>query len=90
MTLTHRVRCLRTFLRDTSKDLPPSDTIRWSPRRKARIVEAVRSGRVSLDDALALYKISIDEFLLWQRSIDKHGDFRGLRVRNIEMDRKNK
>jgi len=82
--MLNRIRCLREFIRDTSSDLPPSDTIRWSPRRKARIVEAVRSGRIDLDEALTLYKISLDEFLLWQRSIDKHGAHN---ERSIKEDR---
>ena len=84
--MINRIRCLRTFIRDTSNDLPPADTVRWSPRRKTRIVEAVRPGRLDLDTALQLYKVTLEEFLLWQRSIDKHGE-KGNSVRNIKEDR---
>ena len=82
--MINRIRCLRTFIRDTSNDLPPADTVRWSPRRKTRIVEAVRSGRLDLDTALRLYKVTLEEFLLWQRSIDKHGAHN---ERNIREER---
>ncbi len=32
-------------------DLPPPDTLRWVYRRKAQVVEAVRAGRLSFENA---------------------------------------
>src|SRR5450432_3480148 len=70
--------------------LPPANTRRWVIRRKAEVVAAVRSGAISLEDACSRYKLSIEEFLTWQRLIDSHG-LAGLRVTRLQdyrgMDR---
>lgn len=58
-------------------DLPPPDTKRWVRRRKAEVVAAVRGGLMSLDDACERYRLTIDEYLSWQRSLDRDG-IRGL------------
>jgi hypothetical protein len=44
--------------------LPPGDTVRWSPHRKAKVVNGVRNGALSLDEACQRYQLSADEFLL--------------------------
>jgi transposase-like protein len=54
-------------------DLPPSDTVRWSPRRKASVVSCVRSGAISLEEACQRYRLSAEEFLAWQKAIEAHG-----------------
>jgi len=54
-------------------DLPPSDTVRWSPRRKASVVRGVRSGAISLDEACRRYQLSAEEFQAWQEAIEAHG-----------------
>ena len=49
--------------------LPPPDTKRWVPRRKAAVVDAVRSGVIGLEVMLAFFEvrpeseISFDFFL---------------------------
>jgi hypothetical protein len=43
----------------------------------------VRAGILSLDEACDRYKLSVEEFLSWQRSIDRHG-LRGLRTTRIQ------
>jgi len=65
------------------EDLPSPETKRWVIRRKAEVVAAVRSGLITLEDACARYKLSIEEFLSWQRMIDSHG-LRGLRVTRLQ------
>jgi hypothetical protein len=65
------------------EELPPADTKRWVIRRKAVVVAAVRSGLLSLEEACARYKLSIEEFLSWQRLIDSHG-LAGLRVTRLQ------
>ena len=70
----------------TMADLPPPDTGRWVIRRKAEVVAAVRGGLISLDDALERYRLTAEEFLAWQRSIDKHG-LAGLRTTRIQQYR---
>ncbi len=67
----------------TLADLPPRDTKRWVVRRKAEVVCAVRGGLISLDEACDRYKLTIDEFLSWQRSIDRHG-LPGLRATQLQ------
>ena len=69
-----------------SPDLPPPDTKRWVVRRKAVVVAAVRSGSISLQEACRRYKLSVEEFLAWQRAIDRHG-IPGLRVTRLQIYR---
>ena len=54
-------------------DLPPPGTTRWVIRRKAEIVVAVRGGLLPLEEACARYLLTVDEFLSWQHSVDRHG-----------------
>jgi hypothetical protein len=68
--------------------LPPANTKRWVIRRKAEVVAAVRSGTISLEDACNRYKLSMEEFLSWQRLIDSHG-LAGLRVTRLQDYRGN-
>lgn len=72
----------------TLANLPPPSTERWVIRRKAEVVAAVRSGLISLEDACARYKLSVEEFLSWQRLIDAHG-LLGLRATRIQHYRQN-
>ncbi len=67
----------------TVADLPPTNTKRWGIRRKAEVVAAVRGGLLSLDEACERYKLTADEFLSWQRSIQKHG-LPGLRATRVQ------
>jgi Protein of unknown function (DUF1153) len=53
--------------------LPPSNTVRWSPQRKALVVEAVRNGLISRDEACRRYQLSAEEFHQWQRALKVHG-----------------
>ena len=70
----------------TIADLPPVTTRRWVIRRKAEVVAAVRGGLISLDDALAKYRLTAEEFLAWQKAIDKWG-MQGLRTTRIQSYR---
>jgi hypothetical protein len=65
------------------EDLPPPGIKRWVIRRKAEVVAAVRAGILSLDEACERYTLSVEEFLSWQRSIDRHG-LRGLRTTRLQ------
>jgi hypothetical protein len=67
----------------TINDLPPPQTRRWVIRRKAEVVAAVRGGLLSLEDACARYTLTVEEFLNWQISIDRHG-LAGLRTTRIQ------
>jgi hypothetical protein len=70
----------------TIADLPPEDTKRWVIRRKAEVVAAVRGGLLSLDEACKRYTLTVEEFLSWQQSIDKHG-LAGLRATRVQQYR---
>jgi Protein of unknown function (DUF1153) len=70
----------------TVADLPSSTTNRWVIRRKAEVVAAVRGGLLSLDEACRRYTLTVDEFLSWQMSIDRHG-LAGLRTTRIQKYR---
>jgi hypothetical protein len=63
-------------------DLPLTDTQRWSAQRKALVVNAVRNGVISLEQACCSYRLSVEEFLAWQRALETHGvgALRGTRV----------
>ena len=64
-------------------DLPDSNTQRWVIRRKAQVVAAVRGGLLSLEEACERYRLTVDEFLGWQQSIDRHG-LAGLRTTKVQ------
>lgn len=70
----------------TLASLPPPNTERWVARRKAELVSAVRGGLLSLEEACDRYNLSMEEFLSWQRQVDKHG-LRGLRVTRLQSYR---
>ena len=70
----------------TLADLPPANTQRWVIRRKAEVVAAVRGGLLSLEDACARYRLTSDEFLGWQKAIDRWG-MPGLRTTRIQQYR---
>jgi hypothetical protein len=63
----------------TLNDLPPPDTARWIPRKKAEIVAAVRGGLLSLGEARDRYALTLEEFTAWQDALDNFG-LRGLRM----------
>jgi hypothetical protein len=67
----------------TIADLPPPGNQRWVIRRKAEVVAAVRGGLLSLEEACERYTLTVEEYLSWQRSIDKHG-LAGLRTTKIQ------
>jgi EAL domain-containing protein (putative c-di-GMP-specific phosphodiesterase class I) len=60
--------------------LPPTDTKRWVPQRKAEVVAAVHSGLISVDYVCQRYNLTLEEFTGWQRAVDRGG----LKARRIE------
>ena len=51
----------------------PSPRERWAARRKAVVIEAVRGSWMPIEEACRDYNISVDEFLAWERYIDRNG-----------------
>ena len=70
----------------TIADLPAPGTTRWVIRRKAEVVAAVRGGLLSLEEACSRHMLTVEEFLAWQRLIDRHG-LAGLRTTRIQQYR---
>ena len=70
----------------TVADLPRPNTKRWVIRRKAEVVAAVRGGLLSLEDACGRYNLTPEEFLSWERAIDRHG-LQGLRATRVQQYR---
>jgi hypothetical protein len=67
----------------TLDNLPPPQTARWVPRRKAEVVAAVQGGLLSADDACQRYSISPEEFASWEGAVERSG-LRGLRVTKLQ------
>jgi hypothetical protein len=53
--------------------LPPTVATRWSPRRKAEVVLAVRSGNISREEAYRRYLLSPEELGAWEAALDQNG-----------------
>ncbi|WP_347304503.1 DUF1153 domain-containing protein [Croceibacterium sp. TMG7-5b_MA50] len=70
----------------TLADLPPPDTKRWVIRRKAEVVAAVNGGLLTIDEVLARYGLTLEEFAGWQRGFDRSGML-GLRVTHAKQYR---
>ena len=67
----------------TLADLPSPDTKRWVVRRKAEVVAAVSGGLLTIDEVLARYNLTLEEFASWQRAVDRSG-MKGLRVTRLQ------
>lgn len=59
--------------------LPPADVRRWSSRRKAAVVVAIRAGTITRDEACQRYTLSDEELADWDAAFDKYG-IPGLRI----------
>ena len=64
----------------------PSPQQRWTVQRKAAVIEAVRGCWMPIEEACSLYNISVDEFLNWERDIDRNG-IPGLRSTRYQIYR---
>ena len=66
-------------------DLAPPNTARWVICRKAAVVAAVRSGRITMEETLRCYQLTEEEFLSWQqRAFETHG-LAGLRATRVQQ-----
>src|SRR5579863_8552135 len=73
-------------LEPLEEGLPSPNTKRWVIRRKAAVVDAVRSGMLTLEQACERYKLSTEEFFTWQTLVEQHG-VPGLRVTRLQSYR---
>ena len=63
--------------------LPPANHTWWVVRRKAEVVAAVNGGILTIDEACDRYNLTVEEFVSWQRAVDRSG-MQGLRVTRIQ------
>src|SRR3979490_2529789 len=80
-----------TLDREMNHHLPrmltlPSLSGRWPVRRKAALIEAVRGGWLAIDEACQRYNRSVDEFVAWERDMDRYG-IHGLRTTRYQIYR---
>jgi hypothetical protein len=73
-----------TLLRE---GLPPPNTRRWVVRRKAAVVVAVSSGRITSEQACEVYQLSEEELLSWMHAFETRG-LAGLRTTRIQQYRR--
>jgi hypothetical protein len=66
--------------------LPPAETQRWSCRRKAAVVVAVRAGVLGRQEACERYLLSREELAAWETALDQNG-IPGLRVTRLQIYR---
>jgi hypothetical protein len=66
--------------------LPPPETQRWSCRRKAAVVVAIRAGLLSPQEACDRYMLSLEELAAWEAALDQNG-IPGLRVTRLQIYR---
>lgn len=69
-----------------TREMLPRPNARWTPRRKAEVVAAVHGGMLPIQEACAMYNITIEEFDLWDRAIGRAG-LHALRVTRIQSYR---
>ena len=66
--------------------LPSAETKRWSCRRKAAVVVAVRAGVLRRQEACERYMLSLEELAAWEDALDRNG-IPGLRVTRLQIYR---
>jgi uncharacterized protein DUF1153 len=67
-------------------ELPALHSRRWTIRRKAAVLEALRSGVLTLEQAAERYALSVEELRAWERDFERHGLY-GLRALRVYRDR---
>jgi hypothetical protein len=66
--------------------LPPTTSRRWTIRRKAGVLEALRRGALTLEEASQRYALSLEELRAWERDLDRYGLY-GLRATRLQIYR---
>jgi hypothetical protein len=66
--------------------LPALHTRRWTIRRKAAVLEALRDGAITLEQARRRYALSVEELRAWERDFERHGLY-GLRATRVQIYR---
>ena len=75
-------------MRETHRELqlPPTTIRRWTIRRKAGVLEALRRGALTLEEASQRYALSLEELRAWERDLERYG-LHGLRATRLQIYR---
>ena len=75
-------------MRETDHELrlPPMTSRRWTIRRKAGVLEALRRGALTLEEASQRYALSLEELRAWERDLERYG-LHGLRATRLQIYR---
>ena len=71
----------------TEMTLPSPDTVRWVASRKAIVLAAIDTGRLSIHEACMMYRLSVEEIASWSRMVELHGSD-GLKNSSLGKHRK--
>jgi Protein of unknown function (DUF1153) len=71
------------YMLDTTYDLPPPNTNRWTAKRKLAVLEAIKTGTISLEEAGSRYALSEEELDSWSRMAGLFGPL-GLRTTKLQ------
>ena len=70
------------------EDAPSSpSTRRWTARRKAQVVDAVETGRLTPECAQRIHGLSEEELASWESALDQHG-LDGLKIARLQRLRR--
>ena len=61
------------FADDDNQTLPSPGTKRWTPARKAAIIEGVRGGLLTIKEACGRFRLSIDDMELGSATLTPAG-----------------
>jgi hypothetical protein len=71
--------------------LPAPEKSRWTHKRKAAVVIAVRTGAITRSEASERYMLSHEELATWEEAFDRYGiDGLNLKTRRWIMSRERK
>ena len=65
------------------EDLPSPKTKRWVSSRKAAVVNGIRTGLLTKEEACRTYSLTLEELESWEKAISKHG-MKGLMATKLQ------
>jgi Protein of unknown function (DUF1153) len=66
-------------------ELPPQNTRRWTFRRKAAVLQALRNGVLTFGQAVERYALTVEGIRAWERAFEREGVY-GLRALRVYRD----
>lgn len=63
--------------------LPPANTRRWVPRRKAQVLAGIADGLLTITEACERYSLTLEELAGWHRLFER-GGVKGLRATKMQ------